>query len=191
MSQENQLRDEKVNHWLKVSKEKLRDDLRSTSRHKDELEKSINQIIEQSPDFKLKKINNYDNTVKNMPRHFFEKSKKMRPNIFESKKLSRNVQFESLSKDCMIDPSATVYNNNKSRSILSTTMTKDFNVGNSKIIIKGPTNVSFQSPYQNDKSYEKNLKMKEHLNKLRGKKDQSYFDSNISNELVYRKKIID
>ena len=62
-------------------------------------------------------------------------------------------------------------------------MTKDFNVGNSKIIIKGPTNVTFQSPYQNDKSYDKNLKMKEHLNKLRGKKEQSYFDSNINNEL--------
>lgn len=43
-----------------------------TSRHKDEIQKTMDQIISYSPEYKLKKLNNYDNTVLNVSRQIFE-----------------------------------------------------------------------------------------------------------------------
>lgn len=37
------------------------------------IKKSLDQAISYSPDFKLKKLNQYDNTVKNMDRVLYEK----------------------------------------------------------------------------------------------------------------------
>ena len=38
-----------------------------------EVKKSVDQYINYSPDFKLKKINNYDNIIKSAPRNIVEK----------------------------------------------------------------------------------------------------------------------
>ena len=45
----------------------------SPVKHKDYIQKTIDTALQYSPDYKLKKINHYDNTVKNIPRAVLEK----------------------------------------------------------------------------------------------------------------------
>lgn len=45
----------------------------SPVKHKDYLQKTIDTALQYSPDFALKKLNHYDNTVKNIPRAVLEK----------------------------------------------------------------------------------------------------------------------
>ena len=45
----------------------------SPVKHKDYIQKSINTALQYSPDYKLKKNNNYDNTLKHIPRATLEK----------------------------------------------------------------------------------------------------------------------
>ena len=46
----------------------------SPVKHKDYIQKSIDTALQYSPDYKLKKNNNYDNTLKHVPNSVLEKN---------------------------------------------------------------------------------------------------------------------
>lgn len=45
----------------------------SPVKHKDYIQKEIDTAMQYSPDYRLKKLNNYDNTLKHLPRNVLEK----------------------------------------------------------------------------------------------------------------------
>ena len=51
-----------------MTSSKSQEKLSKTTKHKDHMKKTMEQIISYSPEFKLNKFNNYDNTVQNVSR---------------------------------------------------------------------------------------------------------------------------
>lgn len=62
---------------------------KSPLKHKDYVQRTIDQAAQYSPDFNLKKINHYDNTIKNVPRKVLENYDLKKP--FRRETLNKHV----------------------------------------------------------------------------------------------------
>lgn len=142
----------------------------STFKHKDFVAKTLDQAAQYSPDFNLKKINHYDNTIKNVPRK-----------VLENYDLKKPFRRETLNK--------VVAEKEEPASFVN--LGSSFGPGGRAVLYAAVPKKD--QPIGVAKSASGDLKEHDYLstnNPPKAFKEWQHYDTNMNNQLVHHKKVV-
>lgn len=160
--------------WENVTRKESTDRLpggaESPIKHKEYVQKTIDQAQQYSPDFTLKKINHYDNTVKNVPRAVVEKHEL-------SKAFRRDHQIRGRNSE----KPATFVN-----------LGSSLGPGNRAVLYAAvPKTEATQTTVSARGSPRDDLKVADYLDtRIESFKNWNHYDTNMNNQLVHHKKVV-